>query len=103
MEKKNDDDKPETTFYRTVTEMRGVPSEKIDHFCEDLRLWLHMHAQIAELQAAIGGIAKINITSPVDTFGWIDDGRHDVTIRVKTLEEPQAVAAVARSGEKVTE
>lgn len=71
-------------FFKTVTDMRTVPADKIDHFCEDLRLWLHMHKQVEELHAQLGELAyMVKIKTPIDAFGWVDDNKHDATIKVQ--------------------
>lgn len=74
-------------FFSTVSDMRALPTDKIDHFCEDLRLWLHMHKQAEAIQKQIddalgGGVMTLHITTPTESFGWIDDGRHDARIKV---------------------
>jgi hypothetical protein len=75
---------PEAQLFTTITDMRAVPTEKIDAFCEDLRLWLHMHKHIeavsAESEKVLG--VKLAILSPTSAFAWIDDGRHDANINV---------------------
>lgn len=80
---------PAPQFFRTFVEMCAVPSNKIDAFCEDLRLALHMRAQVAEIQASLGPelSGAIKITSPSDAFGWVDDGRHDANIRITLLDQ----------------
>ena len=81
-------------FFTTVSDMRAVPAEKIDHFCEDLRLWLHMHKQVEQIQAELGPLAAgLKIMSPTEAFGWVDDGRHDARIQINLHEHvvpPQA-------------
>jgi len=74
--------KPEPQFFRTVTDMLTVPTEKLDHFIEDLRLWLHMQKKIAEIQREVGNIVELKQTTPIDAFGWVDDGKHDARIKI---------------------
>jgi hypothetical protein len=75
-------DKPAAKHFTTVTDMRAIPADKIDHFCEDLRLWLHMHAHIAAVAAEVGNEMLLKVLTPTESFGWIDDGRHDANINV---------------------
>lgn len=78
-------------YFRTVTEMHAVPAEKIDAFVEDLRLWLHMHRELDATMAELGAFAGIvKITSPTDAFGWLDDGKHDASIRITMHAESAA-------------
>lgn len=67
--------KPVTYEFRTVADMQAVPVEKLGAFCEDLRLWLTIH-RIAE------ATGELKAHTPLDVFGWIDDGRHDITINL---------------------
>lgn len=64
-----------TYEFRTVAEMHAIPVEKIGAFCEDLRLWLTIH-RLAEAD-------KLRATTPLDVFGWIDDGRHKITVKIR--------------------
>lgn len=73
--------KPEPDVFRTVADMHRVPIEKLDAFTTDLRLWLQAH-RLAELRPG-----HVRIASPTDAFGWIDDGKHDVRVKV-TFQQP---------------
>lgn len=82
-------DKQEAAYYRTVSEMRAVPADKIDNFCEDLRLWLHMHKQVDDIRAALGPLEHVvQVTSADDAFGWVDDNKHDARIHIELHEVP---------------
>lgn len=73
---------------RTVWDMRAIPESKIDHFCEDLRLWLHMHKQVERIRhELLAAGVDLKVTTPTEVFDWIDDGRHDANI---TVQLPQA-------------
>lgn len=67
-----------TQHFRTVADMAAVPLDKIDAFCEDLRLWLTMRALCASVPATVA-----TLVDP-DVFGWIDDGKHDTNLRIVT-------------------
>lgn len=86
--------KPKTQYFNTVAEMLAVPDEKIDHFCEDLRRWLHLRKGVSKVQDAVRGLVEIQ--TPIPGFGWVDDGKHEANIRIE-VGEPQADDAVARS------
>jgi hypothetical protein len=77
---------PKAQMFRTVEDMHAIPLEKIDHFCQDLALWLSLH-RVAELTNAEQSMVKV--TSPRDVFGWVDDGKHDVNLNIKLHTEPQ--------------
>jgi hypothetical protein len=66
---------PQPQYFTTVADMHSVPLEKLGMFCEDLRLWLSIH-RLAEAEA-------MRMTTPADTFGWVDDGKHDVKLNIK--------------------
>lgn len=68
-----------TQYFKTVADMAAVPAEKIDAFCEDLRLWLHVHKCLARIEQD----TNVRVVSETDTFGWIDDGKHDVSVTVQ--------------------
>lgn len=70
--------KPTTYQFRTISELHAIPAEKVDNFCRDLALWLMVH-RIAEAHSDDN--VKIKVTSP-EVFGWIDDGKHDVNVRI---------------------
>lgn len=90
----SEEQKAPPRFFTTVTDMRELPAEKIDHFCEDLRLWLHMHKQVEEIQAQIGQSVRIEVTTRTDAFGWIDDNRHDANIKIDLQGLTDLVEAV---------
>lgn len=66
--------KPQTYYFKTVADMHAVPLEKLDWFCEDLRLWLTLH-RMADAQ-------KLTITTARDVFGWKDDNCHNARLIV---------------------
>lgn len=66
--------KPQTSYFKTILDMQAIPADKVDLFCEDLRLWLRLHRMADE--------AGIPVTTPRNVFGWIDDGRHNARIDV---------------------
>jgi hypothetical protein len=83
--------KPEPKLFRTVWDLRAIPASKIDHFCEDLRLWLHLHKQAEQIQRElIGSGWNLKIKTPTEAFGWIDDGRHDANITLTVPDEVKA-------------
>lgn len=75
--------------FRTVAEMQAIPLDKIDAFCEDLRLWLTMmrlaDAGLAEMPPELKD--AIRLVSPRDVFGWIDDGKHDANIHIRIMDK----------------
>lgn len=66
--------KRQTHYFKTISDLHAIPAEKVDMFCEDLRLWLRLHR--------MADAAGLPASTPTDTFGWIDDGRHDIKITV---------------------
>lgn len=83
--------------FRTIQDLRAIPAEKIDALCEDLRLWLH-HMRHAETFAAAesNDLVNVVVTSPMDEFQWIDDGKHEVTTRFELA--PELYDAVVAAG-----
>lgn len=75
----------EVQWFSTTTDMLAVPADKIDAFCEDLRLWLHMHAEFAQLSEQCGVV--VTVTSRTDAFGWVDDGKHDARVSIEVIAE----------------
>lgn len=68
---------PAPQFFRTVADFHQVPVGKLRACLEDFFLWLVMCRVIPP---GLEGIAHAKDT---DTFGWIDDGRHDANFRVE--------------------
>lgn len=84
--------KPEVTpteppihTFRTISDLHSIPLEKIEDFCKDLALWLGVCRLTEDLNAKTEG--GIKMTSPQDEFTWIDDGKHDVDIKLKIQEK----------------
>jgi hypothetical protein len=71
--------KVQTHTFATVQDMHNVPLEKIDLFCEDLRLWLKLNALAKQ-----SGLA---VKSPTAEFAWIDDGKHDIGVNIRVNVE----------------
>lgn len=73
-------------WFDTVSDMRALPAEKIDEFCEDLRLWLHMQKMLEDILRTVSA-DRLQMTTPSDRFGWIDDGRHDANITINVVDK----------------
>lgn len=69
--------------FTSIAELMTVPAEKIDALCEDLRLWLHCHAEIAAL---LVDMIAAGTVAPTATFRWIDDGKHDAHMTLQPME-----------------
>lgn len=65
-------------FFRTVAEMHAIPKEKVSAFVLDLALWLQQHRLVHELTGRLG--------ADPDVFGWMDDGRHEVQVRLNGVD-----------------
>lgn len=74
------DHTPAAVEFRTVEDLHRVPIDKIQAFTTDLALWLQLH----RLVDAHG----LPVTGCRDVFGWVDDGRHDVTLTINGLDVP---------------
>lgn len=72
--------KTRSLYIKTITDMHAIPADKVDLFCEDLRLWLRL-MRMAEDEG-------MKTTSARDVFQWIDDGRHNVKINI-TMYQPK--------------
>ena len=70
---------------RTVADLFAVPDDKIEHCLHDLLLWRRLTSEARAFLADVPGIVV-----PIDTFTWIDDGKHDAHV----------VAAVVNGREK---
>ena len=57
--------------------MHAVPMDKLDWFCEDLRLWLKLQR--------MADASGVKVTSERKVFCWIDDERHNVRIDIHQL------------------
>lgn len=73
--------KPDTYQFRTINELHAIPMDKIEHFCRDLALWL----TICKISELTDGVTKV--TTPLDVFGWVDDGKHNVNLNIKVRTE----------------
>jgi hypothetical protein len=74
-----------TTYFETVNDMHAVPLEKVDAFCEDLRLWLRTHRMVDGLGPDIA--KAVQVRTPTHRFGWIDDGEHNVNLKIEVVDK----------------
>ena len=81
--------KHEPQYFATVDEMHAIPEDRIDIFCEDLRIWLRTHRSIDKVLAELPTemAEAIYLRSPRDRFGWIDDGEHNMSIKFSVVDE----------------
>ena len=70
---------------KAITDLFNVPDDRREACLKDLALWLAMAEPMRKLLAEIGGVAVF----PVQSFIWLDDGKHDahVSVRVRGTEE----------------
>lgn len=80
--------------FRSVTDMHQVPVDKLQAFTTDLALWLQMHRLSEE--------HGVTVVTPRDVFGWLDDGRHDVTVRVDVTHDETARSLLGVDAKKPT-
>lgn len=71
---------PTVYEFRTIENLHSIPLEKIPAFCEDLRLWLSL-IRLAEKELPAGKVKNREV------FGWIDDNRHDVNLKITINHE----------------
>lgn len=64
---------------RTVEDFFKVAPEKRAHCVRDFELWLAQH----EWASSIEGL---RVTASRDTFVWIDDGKHEVSLKINGLD-----------------
>lgn len=77
---------PPPLYFRTVEDFHRLPAEKLRACLEDFFLWLVMCRAVAP---GLDGIAHVK---DVNTFGWVDDGRHDANFHVQLVPEPTSLS-----------
>lgn len=77
---------PPPLYFRTVEDFHRLPVEKLRACLEDFFLWLVMCRAVAP---GLDGIAHVK---DVNTFGWVDDGRHDANFHVKLVPAPTGLS-----------
>lgn len=69
---------------RTLEDFVNIPAEKRDHCLHDFGLWCDVMEQANKtLKHAFGGVVK----PQMETFIWLDDGKHDMNVRVEFKED----------------
>lgn len=77
---------PERYELKTVADFFKVPAEKRAACIHDFGLWLEMHDGFRELFSGISGVR-----AHTETFGWIDDDKHDAVIRTDIVHTSEPV------------
>jgi hypothetical protein len=67
---------------RTISDMHAIPADEIQDFLTDLGAWLLIMRAAEAL--------PLNPISPRDMFEWIQDGKHNVHVKLHILPQEAA-------------
>ncbi len=82
---------------KNLTDILSIPEESIDDFLIDLKSWYQLSRSFPPLLEEVGKIINPELQAKVGrpkSMTWIDDGKHDARVHIKTPEldlpdEPQ--------------
>jgi len=70
-----------------VRDLLAVPEDRLDACLEELKDYLALAREMQELTKVVGEIVGADGSSTIGAFTWIDDGKHERTVRIQTKIE----------------
>lgn len=68
---------------RTISDFVALPPDKIGPCLMDFAEWLRVVYVATHLPPEAG----VRVNTPIDVFGWVDDGKHVMTLTVTDGKE----------------
>lgn len=66
-----------------ISDVLAIPEDKFEEFLVDFRSFYAVSKPMAQLIETIADeVTKVQIKSSIEKMVWIDDGKHDATIKL---------------------
>ena len=74
---------PKRYEIRHINDIFSVPEDRFDDFLVDLKSFYTLAKPMCDLVDTTAQTVGLNVSTMPESFTWIDDGKHDATIRFK--------------------
>jgi len=73
-----------------ITDILAIPEDKFDDFLVDLRAYYQLGCSVPNLIDEISNTMGVKTQTIPQKMVWIDDGKHEARVTIKTMEGKNA-------------
>lgn len=74
-----------------ITDILEIPEDRLDDFMVDLKSYYQMARPMADLIKETAKVGNVDVEVLPIRMTWIDDGKHDVTVKIGTKDDLDTV------------